>query len=94
MQNLEDATNPEAVTHKEINVPDVLDPNGSESLSLHKYFHLRKMPLPRILQTLLGRIQKLLSFRRCSMVLQLRLVSCSQDARATEQKGEKGALSS
>lgn len=37
-----DVKNPEAVRHKEINVLDMLDPNGSESLtvSLHKYFHL------------------------------------------------------
>jgi len=35
--NLEDVKNPDAVRHKEINV---LDPNGSESLSFHKYFHL------------------------------------------------------
>lgn len=42
--------------------------------NLHKYFHLWKMPLPRTLQTPLGRIKEALSLRRCSVVLQLILL--------------------
>lgn len=69
--NLEDEKNPEAVRHKQINV---LSPDSSLVLGLHKYFHLWKMPLLRILQTLLGRLQKPLSLRRRSLALRLRLL--------------------
>lgn len=92
MWNREDVRSAEAVKHKEINVPD---PNGSESLtsSLHKYFDLWKMPLPRILQTLLGRTQLALSLRRCSVVLQLKLFSVVMMLKQQSTRVKKGLTS-
>lgn len=92
MWNLEDVRSAEALKHKEINVPD---PNGSESLtsSLCKYFHLWKMPLPRILLTLLGRTQLALSLRRCSVVLQLKLFSVVMMLKQQSTRVKKGPTS-
>lgn len=60
--------NPAAIRDKEINLVDLFGPNDSETKYSQVCLHVRDA-LPRILQTLLGRTQKPLSLRRCSMVL-------------------------